>query len=90
MLVAQIVALSLSATISFLSVRSCSSVWKMLLGAIAGFAASLVAGVVAGTLFFKPDIDILLHLIITVFWFSLFGVIGGSLYGRHQRTKNIQ
>lgn len=85
MLAAQIASLSLSATISFLIVRSCAPAWKVLLGALTGFAASWVAGVVTGTLFFKPDTDILLRLIITAFWFSLFGVIAGSLYGRHSR-----
>ena len=89
MIAAQIVALSLSAVICFLSVRSCTSGWKILLGGIAGFAASLVAGVAAGALFFKPDPEVLIRLIATAFWFSMFGVIVGSLYGRRQRRKSI-
>ncbi len=90
MFAAQIVAFSLSATICFLSVRSCSSGWKILLVAITGFATSLVAGVGFGALFFKPDPVVLAHLITNAFWFSLFGVIVGSIYDSHQRRKNVQ
>lgn len=90
MLAAQIVALSLSAVTCFLTIRSCNLGWKMLLGGTAGFAASLVAGVAAGTLFFKPDPEVLIRLIATAFWFSVFGAIVGSLYGRRQSRKNIQ
>ncbi|NOS81784.1 MAG: hypothetical protein HOP32_09420 [Nitrospira sp.] len=89
MSVVQLVAFSLSAVICFLAIRSCTSGWKMFLVGTAGYAASLVAGVAVGA-FLNPDPVVIARMMATAFWFSLFGVIAGSLYGRRQRRKNNQ
>ena len=87
--VVQLVAFSLSAVICFLAVRSCTSGWKMFLAGTAGYAASLVAAVAVGA-FLNPDLVVIARMMASAFWFSLVGVIAGSLYGRRQRRKNIQ
>lgn len=62
----------------------------MFLAGTAGYVASLVAGVAVGAFLLNPDAVAIARAMASAFWFSLFGVIAGSLYGRRQRRKNIQ
>jgi hypothetical protein len=89
MSVVQLIAFSLSAVICFLAVRSCTSGWKMFLAGTAGYVVSLLAGAAVGTILLHPDALAIARTWASAFWFSLVGVIAGSLYGRYQRRKKI-
>ena len=79
MFTVQIVSLAAAGATAFFLSRSGIAIWRPIAGAIVGLPVGFFAGVLIGALLGDPT-DFRIYT--TSFWFGLFGIVGGVIYGR--------
>lgn len=85
MLAIQIGSLVVAGVIALLLSRSGTELWRPIVGIIVGWPVGFVCGVLIAALLGGSPGD--LRIWTTSFLFSLFGAVGGAIYGRRLRKQ---